>query len=82
MNEIVLSAHAQTVIAERGISLAWVRLTISDPDAEMKDRDDSALTHAIRAIPEFGNRKLRVIVNKAENPPRVITAYFDRTLKE
>jgi hypothetical protein len=48
----------------------------------MKDRDDSSLTHAIRAIPEFGNRKLRVILNETENPPRVITAYFDRTLKE
>ena len=42
------------------------------------DPVDAALEHRLDAIPEFGNRVLRVIVNIAATPPRVITAYFDR----
>jgi len=39
---------------------------------------NTELEHRLAAIPEFGNRVLRVIVNTSAIPPRVITAYFDR----
>jgi hypothetical protein len=39
------------------------------------------LTHALRAIPEFGGRVLRVIYNRTKQPPNVVTAFFDRGMK-
>jgi hypothetical protein len=32
-------------------------------------------------IPEHGNRVLRVVINKAAVPERVVSVYFDRTMK-
>jgi hypothetical protein len=32
-------------------------------------------------LPEFGGRVLRVVVNKTVVPERVVTVYFDRTMK-
>ncbi len=39
------------------------------------------LIHALRAIPEFGDRVLRVIYNRTRQPPHVVTAFFDRGMK-
>ncbi len=39
------------------------------------------LTHALRAIPEFGDRVLRVIYNRTKHPPHIVTAFFDRSMK-
>lgn len=34
-----------------------------------------------RRIPEHGDRVLRVVVNKSVVPDRVVSVYFDRTMK-
>ena len=34
-----------------------------------------------RCIPEFGNRVLRVVVNKAAEPIRIVSVFFDRRMK-
>ncbi|EAZ93103.1 DUF4258 domain-containing protein [Crocosphaera chwakensis] len=34
-----------------------------------------------RSIPEFGNRVLRVVYKPTENPIKVITVHFDRSMK-
>jgi hypothetical protein len=36
----------------------------------------------LRPIEEFGNRVLRVIFNETTQPPHVVTAFFDRTMKD
>jgi hypothetical protein len=80
--DLVLTAHAQTVITERGIRREWIESAVNFPESELPDRSDPTLIHAIRTVPEFGNRKLRVIVDKTTKPFRVVTAYFDRTLRD
>jgi hypothetical protein len=39
------------------------------------------LEHHLGRITEHGNRVLRVVVNKTVRPARVVTLYFDRTMR-
>jgi Domain of unknown function (DUF4258) len=73
-----LTAHAATVMAEREIDAAWLELALAWPERTEADRFDASLVHALRRVPEFGDRVLRVVYNPAHKPPRVITLYFDR----
>ena len=79
--EFTLSEHAKDTMRERDISLAWLAITINAPDVTEAHRDDPSLIHALRRIPEFGNRVLRVVYNQAKQPPHVVTVYFDRTAR-
>ena len=74
--------HAADVIARRAIDSAWISLAITSPTRSEKDPIDPSLTHHLRRIPDFGNRVLRVIFDANVVPPRVITVYFDRTVKD
>ena len=77
-----LSAHAATVIAERKIELAWIERALLEPERTEPGRHDPTLTHAFARISERGGRVLRVVYNAQTDPPRIVTAYFDRTLKD
>jgi len=78
---LVFTQHAHDVIEERLIDPARAALTVHSPEATLRDARDSEITHALRRVPEHGNRVLRVVYNHTVDPPRVVTAYFDRTLK-
>lgn len=52
------------------------------PEATLRDARDPQLSHALRRIPEHGGRVLRVVYTHRIDPLRVVTAYFDRTLRE
>jgi hypothetical protein len=73
-----LTAHAATAIAKRRIEPEWVGRVLSGPERVEQHASDPALRHALARIPERGNRVLRVVYNVDVNPPRVVTAYFDR----
>jgi hypothetical protein len=73
-----LTQHAALVTGRRRIDQAWIAATIADPAATEPDRQDPALLHALRPIPDFDSRVLRVVYNASVIPPLVITAYFDR----
>lgn len=81
MPEFELSAHAQTVISERSIKREWLERVLGEPERVEADRDDPNLRHALGRIPEHGDRVLRVVYNGTVKPIRVVTAYFDRTLR-
>ncbi len=66
---------------ERGIDPAWVAATLKEPGAVVPHRQDPTLVHALRRIPEFGNRVLRVIYNQTKQPPHIVTVYFDRAVQ-
>jgi hypothetical protein len=68
------------VLAARRIEDDWVELTVRRPTRTEPDKEDPALEHRLRRIPAFRNRVLRVVVTE-DTPPRVVTAYFDRVLK-
>lgn len=73
-----LTAHAAKVIAERRIEPAWIERVLARPERTESDGMDTSLVHALARIDERGQRVLRVVYNGAANPPRVVTAYFDR----
>ena len=68
-------------MAERGIAIEWIEVALREPESVIADSDDPELYHALRRIPEFGDRILRVVFNQTSTPKRVVTAYFDRTPK-
>jgi len=72
-----LSAHAATVLQERGIEMDWVRRAIAEPD-QTESRDDGS-EHFLKAIPERGGRVLRVVANQVTR--RIVTVFFDRRMK-
>jgi Domain of unknown function (DUF4258) len=75
----VLTTHAALVTAERGIGLDWLELALASPDRIEPDRNDPFLCHALKSVPEFGGRTLRVVYDGSTTPWRVVTAYFDRS---
>jgi hypothetical protein len=79
--EYTLSTHAMTTIRERNIRAEWIVATLLAPTTTESDPDDPTLIHALRVIPEFGERVLRVIYNQVKQPPHVVTAFFDRGMK-
>ena len=78
MEEFVLTVHATQMARERDIKDAWIRIALRDPCATTPDERDGNLTCVSRRIPENGNRMLRLVIDSAQNPPRVITLFFDR----
>jgi Domain of unknown function (DUF4258) len=81
MLTFVLSAHAVNVMAERSISAEWLERVLSNPEKVEADDTDPDLQHALGRISEHGNRVLRVVYNGSVKPVKVVTAYFDRTLR-
>ena len=73
-----LTEHAREALERRNINLAWVERAIDAPEAIEPDPVDADLEHRLARIPEWGNRVLRVIVNRTATPPRIVTAFFDR----
>jgi hypothetical protein len=76
-----LTKHAKKVLAEREIPLEWMERTLVEPELRQPDPDDAAVERRFRRIPEFGNRVLRVAVNTAVEPNRVVSVFFDRQMK-
>ena len=77
-----LTRHARLTISARNIDMSWIERVLECPQSTVPDRADRALSHALGRIPEHGNRVLRVIYNHAEQPPVIVTAYFDRSMRD
>jgi hypothetical protein len=54
---------------------------LAAPELVLPDPDDAAVERRFRRIPEFGNRVLRVAVNTAVEPNRVVSVFLDRQMK-
>ncbi len=63
MKPVVLTTHAATVVAERGLDIAWVERTANEPDWTMPERD---------------GRMLRVVCYETDDAIYVVTAFLDR----
>ena len=61
--------------------MAWVELVVTEPGLRMSDPNDSEVERFFRRIPEYGNRVLRVAVNTHVAPWRVVTVFFDRSMR-
>lgn len=76
-----LTAHAKIALGERQIPERWLDLVLSQPERSAPDRTDPNLTHCLARIREYDDRVLRVVVDARRNPARVVTAYFDRSMR-
>jgi hypothetical protein len=74
------AGHLGDMLKERHIDRDWVQRAIDGPD-EIEEHDDGT-RHYLKRIPEFGNRWLRVIVNVMKQPPKGVTVFFDRRLRQ
>ncbi len=77
--EYELSSHARDMLLERAIPEEWVSRVLNYPDRTVVGEDYNR--HYIKAIPEFGGRYLRVVVNPQWEPIRVVTFFFDRRIR-
>lgn len=82
MQKYNLSQHAQDVIKERHILEGWIERVLDQPELSEQDEADSSLEHRLGRISEYGNRVLRVVYNREAKPLRVVTAYFDRKMRD
>ena len=76
-----LTKHAQKALEERAITVGWLERTLATPELVLPDPDDPTVERRFRRIPEFGGRVLRVAVNVAVEPNRVVSVFFDRKMK-
>ena len=77
-----LTKHAQKVLDEREIPVEWMERTLSAPELVLPDPDDATVERRFRRIPEFGGRVLRVAINTAVEPNRIVSVFFDRKMKD
>ena len=80
--EYELSKYAQDVLAKRKIPLAWITDVLEHPRLAESDDIDPELEHRLGRVVEYENRVLHVIVNNQTSPPRIVTAYFDRKMRD
>jgi len=77
-----LTQHAQKVLEERDIPVEWLERTLLAPELVLPEPNDNAVERCFRRIPEYGGRVLRVVVNKAVDPNRVLSVFFDCRMKD
>ncbi len=75
------SEHATFAMTERGIAMEWVTRVAQSPDLRLEDPRDPELERFYGRIPQFGNRVLRVVLNTRVEPWRVVSVFFDRSMK-
>jgi hypothetical protein len=78
--DVRFTQHAEDVIAERELKREWIERALDHP-AKVVASPDGTQHHLVR-IARCGDRVLRVVINPGTQPPSVITAFFDRRVKE
>ena len=73
--------HAAHAMEERMILREWVESTVADPVLRNPDPNDPEVERFYRRIPERGGRALRVAVNTHVAPWRVVSVFFDRSMR-
>jgi hypothetical protein len=71
--------HARYVLEIRQIQVEWMERALFHPVLTESCEDDPTLERRYAVIPEYGNRVLRVVVNKESLPECVVSVYFDRS---
>ncbi len=80
--DFVLSRHAEVSAEEREIPLEWIRSVLEQPDHREADGREDGVELFYAKIAAYGDRVLKVVVNVQVDPWRVMSVYFDRSMKE
>lgn len=81
MPRLAYTSHAQQVMRRRGIPAEWVQRAVASPQLRMRDPNDETVERFYAQVPEDGGRVLRVVVNTESAPWRVVSAFFDRSMR-
>ena len=73
--------HALHVMEERGIPAEWVERVVTAPQQRTRDPHDESVERFFLRIPERGGKVLRVAVNTESDPWRVVSTFFDRSMR-
>jgi hypothetical protein len=76
-----LTEHAKKMLTERENPLEWLERVLNEPVLRKPDPDDASLERRYRPISEFDGRVLRVVVNATMEPVRMVSAFFDRSMR-
>ena len=79
--EYIYTRHAEIVMESREINAEWVNLAIETPEQRSLDPVGPSLERFFRSIPEKDGRVLRVVVKTSVAPWRVVSVFFDRSMK-
>ena len=73
--------HAVHAMDERMIPREWVESAVAEPALRTSDPNDPEVERFFRRIPERDGRVLRVAVNTRVAPWRVVSVFFDRSMR-
>ena len=79
--DLEYTKHAARAMAERSIPKDWVESAITEPTLRIPDPDDFEVERFFRRIPEYDDRVLRVAINTRATPWRVVSVFFDRSMR-
>ena len=79
--KLEFTKHAVRVMAERMIPIEWVERAVTNPMLRVPDPNDSEIERFFCEIRERDDRVLRVAINTRVAPWRVVSVFFDRTMK-
>lgn len=77
-DRLIYSAHAEIMLAERGIERDWVKRTVLEPQFRENDPTYPDRQRVFRALPERDGRVLRVVYTMVGDEFRIITLFLDR----
>ncbi len=73
--------HALNAMEERIIRAEWVESVVAEPALRTPDPNDPDVERFFRRLPGHGHRTLRVVVNTQVRPWRVVSVFFDRSMR-
>lgn len=79
--QLAYTLHARQAMAERGIPSEWVERAVASPERRTRDPFDETVERFFLRVPERGSRVLRVAVNTDSDPWRVVSTFFDRSMR-
>ena len=79
--DLEYTRHAVHAMEERLIPREWVESAVAEPGLRTLDPNDPEVERFFRRIPERGDRVLRVAVNTRVAPWRVVSVFFDRSMR-
>ncbi|NOT01422.1 MAG: DUF4258 domain-containing protein [Phycisphaerales bacterium] len=77
--ELRFTQHAEHVIGERKLQVAWIERAVQSP--ERIEEAEGGTRHFLARIVERDVRILRVVVDPVRDPWVVVTAFLDRRMK-
>jgi hypothetical protein len=78
---LTYTRHVEVAIEERELNRDWIERTVRSPDWVAPDTTTLGAVRHFKAIPEYGNRILRVACLESPSEIRILTAFFDRKAK-